>query len=143
MKEYVLGFAFSKDKKEIILIEKQKPDWQKGKLNGVGGKVEIGEVPYSAMVREFEEETSVKTEAKDWHLFGCMNFENDIMGGGAQVWLFRMFNDVISDCLTNESEQILRVNTDTVLDVYACMHNLPILIPLAISEEFSYTELKG
>jgi hypothetical protein len=26
----------------VVLIEKQKPDWQKGCLNAVGGKVEDG-----------------------------------------------------------------------------------------------------
>ena len=144
MKEYVLGFAFNKRKDEIVLIEKQKPDWQKGKLNGVGGKLENeDESPLYAMVREFKEETGVDTKIDQWNLFGCMTFEKDIMGGGAKVWLFRMFDNCILDCLTTESEEILRVNTDTCLDVYDCMHNLPILIPLALSEEFSYTSLVG
>jgi 8-oxo-dGTP pyrophosphatase MutT (NUDIX family) len=30
---------------EVLLIEKQKPAWQRGKLNGVGGKIEPGENP--------------------------------------------------------------------------------------------------
>jgi 8-oxo-dGTP diphosphatase len=153
MKHYVLGFAFSKDRKEIILIEKQKPDWQKGKLNGVGGKVEKkdfawntnGEVtPYVAtiaMQREFKEETGVETQSWQWNYFGKMIFNNDIMGGGAMVHLLRMFDDVIQYCETKEEEEILRVNTDTCLDVYDCMHNLPILIPLALSTEFKFTEL--
>jgi len=144
MKEYVLGFAFTKDKSEIILIEKQKPDWQKGKLNGVGGKVEISDTDAKcAMVREFAEETGVNTLHEKWHQFGCMNFENDIMGGGAKVHLFRMFDDSVQYCFTNETEEILRVNTDTCLDVFDCMHNLPILIPLALSEEFNFTSLNG
>lgn len=142
MKTYVLGFAFSANKKEIVLIEKQKPDWQKGKLNGVGGKVEPNEVPYLAMVREFEEETGVKTSISDWDLFGEMVFDNDIMGGEAIVYLFRMFNDIIDNCTTKETEEVLRVNTDTVLNAFNCMHNLPILIPLALSDEFGFTRLK-
>ena len=56
MKQYVLAFAFTEDKSEIILIEKQKPDWQKGKLNGVGGKVELTDTNETeAMIREFRE----------------------------------------------------------------------------------------
>ena len=144
MKQYVLGFAFTKDKSEIILIEKQKPDWQKGKLNGVGGKVELDDNNETeAMIREFREETGVDTCPDQWHKFGCMTFEKDIMGGGAKVWLFRMFDNVVYDCITKESEEILRVNTDTCLDVFSCMHNLPILIPLALSDEFNYTSLVG
>jgi len=143
MKEYVLGFAFSKDKREIVLIEKQKPDWQKGKLNGVGGKVEtIDETPYHAMIREFKEETGVSSSIDEWDLYGEMVFENDIMGGSAKVWLFRMFNNKIQYCLTTEIEEVLIVNTDTCLDVYECMHNLPILIPLALSTEFGYSILR-
>lgn len=144
MKKYVLGFAFTKDKSEIILIEKQKPDWQKGKLNGVGGKVEPDDVNETdAMIREFREETGVDTSPEQWHKFGTMIFVKDIMGGEAEVYLFRMFDNVVYDCVTSESEQILRVNTDTCLDVFNCMHNLPILIPLALSEEFRYTSLVG
>lgn len=142
MKHYVLGFAFSADKKEIILIEKQKPDWQKGKLNGVGGKVEEYDFDESfAMVREFKEETGVNTTVIDWHKYGEMIFHNDIMGGGAKVHLFRMFNDCINGCETMEEEEILRVNTDTCLDLFSCMHNLCILIPLALSTEFNFTVL--
>ena len=61
MKQYVLGFAFSRDKKDIILISKLNPEWQKGKLNGVGGKVEFEDAsPMDAMYREFKEETGIE-----------------------------------------------------------------------------------
>lgn len=142
-KNYVLGFAFDKSRKEIILIEKQKPDWQKGKLNGVGGKVEtFDETPYHAMIREFKEETGLSTGIDNWDLFGEMVFENDVMGGKATIFLFRMFDDSIQYCETIEEEEVLRVNVDTCLDVYSCMHNLPILIPLALSKEFGYSILR-
>lgn len=142
-KEYVLGFAFSRNGKEVVLIEKQKPDWQKGKINGIGGKIEADDVnQLHAMIREFREETGVDTSSEQWNEFGCMTFENDITGVPCKIYLFRMFDDCIHECFTNESEEIIKVNSDTVLDVYNCMHNLPILIPLALSKEFKYTELK-
>lgn len=59
MKKYVVGFMFSDNLKVVALIRKQKPEWQKGKLNGVGGKVEPGEDSMSAMRREFVEEAGV------------------------------------------------------------------------------------
>lgn len=40
MKEYVLGFAFNRERTKIVLILKNRPDWQKGKYNGIGGKIE-------------------------------------------------------------------------------------------------------
>lgn len=63
---YVAGFLFSPDKRTVLLIRKKRPDWQKGKLNGVGGRIEPGETPLEAMIREFEEETL--THLEDWTL---------------------------------------------------------------------------
>jgi 8-oxo-dGTP diphosphatase len=59
MTEYVLGFLFSPDLSRVVLIRKERPQWQAGKLNGVGGKVDPGEDAYTAMVREFREETGL------------------------------------------------------------------------------------
>jgi len=60
---YVVGFLFSKDLKSVLLIRKKKPDWQVGRLNGIGGKVEQNESPYDAIKREFKEETDLQI---DW-----------------------------------------------------------------------------
>jgi hypothetical protein len=44
--EYVCGFMFANDFTEVALIRKNKPEWQRGKLNGIGGKVEqVGHHP--------------------------------------------------------------------------------------------------
>ena len=51
MNNYVLGFAFNKNFREVLLILKNKPQWQKGLYNGIGGKIEEGELPIEAMVR--------------------------------------------------------------------------------------------
>lgn len=60
MIKYVAGFLFSEDKQEVLLIRKIKPEWQKGLLNGVGGKIEeFDKIPLDAMIREFEEEAGV------------------------------------------------------------------------------------
>jgi 8-oxo-dGTP pyrophosphatase MutT (NUDIX family) len=54
---YVVGFLFSEDESRVLLVWKNRPAWQDGKLNGVGGKIEAGETPLQAMEREFKEET--------------------------------------------------------------------------------------
>lgn len=59
MKLYVCGFLFSPDRSRVVLIRKNRPVWQAGKLNGVGGKIEPGETPHDAMVREFREEAGL------------------------------------------------------------------------------------
>ena len=69
----------TKDKSEIILIEKQLSDWQKRKINGVSGKMEIADANYTeAMIMEFSEETGVDTCPDQWHKFGTMTFIKDI-----------------------------------------------------------------
>ena len=56
----VLGFYFSHDRQRVLLIEKNRPAWQKGKLNGIGGKIKFtNEPPGIAMIREFREEAGI------------------------------------------------------------------------------------
>ena len=58
MKEMTLTFMLGgEDCGEVLLIEKTRPNWQKGKLNGIGGHIEPGETPQQAAKREFDEET--------------------------------------------------------------------------------------
>ena len=66
MKEYVVGFAFNNACTEVLLVHKIKSEWQKGGVNGIGGKLEKGEHFYDCMVREFREETGVGTDSSDW-----------------------------------------------------------------------------
>jgi 8-oxo-dGTP diphosphatase len=67
--QYVLGFMFSEDRSKVALIRKDRPAWQRGKLNAPGGKIEPGEAPLDTMVREFCEETGCQTEPGCWSLF--------------------------------------------------------------------------
>jgi 8-oxo-dGTP diphosphatase len=69
IKRMVVGFLFADS--DVLLVQKMKPDWQKGFWNGVGGKDEDGEEPIDAMVREFREETKIDTAREDWHHFAC------------------------------------------------------------------------
>lgn len=62
---YVLGFAFD-NTGGCILMRRKKDDWQKGLVSGIGGKVEKGESIMGAMVREFFEETGIRTEPENW-----------------------------------------------------------------------------
>jgi 8-oxo-dGTP pyrophosphatase MutT (NUDIX family) len=75
MIKYCLGFARDFDG-NVLLIEKNKPNWMAGCLNGIGGKVEDFEKFVSAMVREFEEETGVPTREEDWRLRGVLSHQN-------------------------------------------------------------------
>lgn len=67
MKFYVCGFLFHED--YVLLVKKNRPDWQAGLLNGIGGKVEPEELSMGAMHREFQEETLGRVDPQVWEEF--------------------------------------------------------------------------
>jgi 8-oxo-dGTP diphosphatase len=67
MKNYVVGFMFCKEVDKIVLIKKNRPQWQKDQWNGVGGHIESYEKPMDAMIREFREESGVNCD--EWNNF--------------------------------------------------------------------------
>lgn len=72
MKSYVVGFLFD-GRGNVALIRKNRPDWQKGRLNGIGGHIEPGETPEEAIVREFREEAGATVT---WRQF-CRVYGDD------------------------------------------------------------------
>lgn len=124
---YVAGFMFSPDYSQVALIRKLKPQWQAGKLNGIGGKIEKGEEPSTAMVREFLEETGAYTYPANWWRFMEMGD-----GSSFTVHFFVTTGD-LSTLRSTEEEQIEIINVSdlgpTRQDV---VENLTWLIPLAL-----------
>jgi 8-oxo-dGTP diphosphatase len=122
MKKYVVGFMFSPDKQFVALIKKNRPEWQAGKLNGIGGKIEDGETPRAAMVREFQEETGVRTYNEDWEIAGR------IEGAEFLVFILRAFSDRVMYVGTVTDEKVNLYITDHVSD-REIVPNLTVIIP--------------
>ena len=122
--DYVAGFCFSECGRQVALIRKLNPKWQRGLLNGIGGKVEPGESAYAAMVREFEEETGARIEG--WRSFCTATTEED------RLHFFTVRRD-LTELYSAETEEVLTVDVDEVptLDT---IPNLRWLIPLALDE---------
>lgn len=61
MTEYVVVDAFPVEPyaQKVLLVHKNRPDYLKGIYNGVGGKIEPGETPVEAAVRELKEEAGL------------------------------------------------------------------------------------
>lgn len=61
MSHYVLGFLFDiRNENLVCLIEKTHPQWQAGRLNGIGGHIEGLESASEAMQRECAEEIGIQ-----------------------------------------------------------------------------------
>jgi len=73
-KTLVVGFIT--DGKRVLLINKNRPENQKGLFNGVGGAAQENETPLEAMVREAKEETGL--EIKDWLEIDVFPYSNGI-----------------------------------------------------------------
>ncbi len=78
MKRYVVGFLFDSAFEWVALIRKNRPAWQAGRLNGIGGKLEPGEDSIDAMVREFREETGLHVTADRWRLMCTIAWPDDL-----------------------------------------------------------------
>lgn len=132
-KEYCLGFAFSSGFREtprVLLIKKNKPDFQKGKLNGLGGKLEFGEDYRQAMTREFAEECGVYVLKDSWIHFATMEFSDCSVA----CFSIQLSDEAWGSVETITDEEIGRFPLDEMFSNYnPKMPNLCWLVPMALS----------
>lgn len=131
MLNYVTGFLFSEDLTHVVLLEKLSPHWQKGLLNGVGGKIDKNESSVQAMVRECEEETGVFISEKNWICFAHLTkpsvFELDV---------YLAISDLAFSAKTMEKEQVY---TFKISDIPKnIIPNLEWLIPMALDKNLNF-----
>src|SRR5258708_1652176 len=132
--KYVLGFMFSEDKNCVALIKKTKPEWQKGRLNGIGGKVEKDEYASSAMVREFREETGMITREHEWEYFSLMTNSQFI------VYCYVAYGDL--SLLKTTTEEEIKIVSLSLLSTLDTLSNLSWLIPMALDcDKFEPVEI--
>ena len=123
MNKYVVGYLFNRDTNEVCLIQKNRPNWQKGRLNGVGGHIEQGENPQDAMPREFWEEAGERNIAWRQFLF--------ITGTGYELYCF-------TAKATRQNVMNVHSATDEIIGWYSVeslpdiiLPNLKWIIPMA------------
>jgi len=125
-KTMVAGFLFCGG--HVLLVQKNRPTWQKDLWNGIGGVVEPGEEPQAAMVREFLEETGL--HVPEWQCF-CTEVEPF----GASVHFFRASVDgdpaTLLDRQVNDSGEALRFTRTWEENQIDVLGNLHWLIPMA------------
>ncbi len=131
MISYVAGFLFNPSKDHVVLINKNRPKWQAGKLNAIGGKIEKGETALQAMEREYEEEAKIVN--CDWRHF-CTLRGNSNLGEQWEVFFFTATND-LKGVQTMTDEQVEYIQVDHLPD--RIIPNLKWLIPLASDIQIS------
>ena len=120
MTEYVAGFLFWGN--DVWLIRKNKPDWQRGRINGIGGKIEFGETPLEAMIREFKEEAGVEIHL--WNHYCTITDEKDW-----KVYFYHAHSG--AELKTMTDEEVIKCDTRNLPP--EVLPNLAWLIPMAMS----------
>ena len=137
---YVVALCSDPATGQILLLRKRRPAWQAGLLNGPGGKVEAGETPAEAAVRELAEETTIALGVDDLDHLCTLAGDSDGTGGTFQVDFFRAFcpADQLTAAAGNPpTDEQLEVHH--VDDLPASMHaNLRWLVPLAADPALRY-----
>lgn len=138
MKRYVLVHAVSinnrSEEEPVLLVRKEKPDWQKGFLNLVGGSVEANELPEHAAVRELFEESGLTPYPQDWQKDKVTVVEmGRIVGENETVHCFRIF---VSDAPLNprveEIETVRWFSWRQVKDDARLLPSLRVVMPLML-----------
>lgn len=141
MIKYVVGFIFSEDGKDVLLIRKTHPDWQKGRLNGIGGKADHWveeteqtrrhiETPYAAMIRECEEETGLKIDK--WQNFlTCIDSKEAI-----ELYCFRTFTNAIhkAQSITDEHVSVINAELASNLSAQSVIGNIRFILRMAMDK---------
>lgn len=134
---YVVGFLFDGLKivsvPHVVLIRKARPAWQKGKLNGIGGRVQPGEAPLAAMRRESREEAGC--DPTDWDHFATLH--SGTMPGALTdkryryaVFCYRSFDPVAFKAARSMTDEVITSVPATYhLD---SVETVDYLIPLAL-----------
>lgn len=124
MMRYVLGLPFSASGACVMLARKQRPEWQTGKLNGIGGKVEPGEEWADAMAREAHEETTMV--GNPWDHVATLAGSDFIMR------IYACFDDINLRLRARTDEMLYPFWTHDVMRAQDLIPNLRVFIPLAL-----------
>lgn len=128
MQYYTLGFIFDSFLKNVLLVHKNKPAWQKGKINGIGGKLRKNESAKSGIRRETFEESGLIIPARNWTPVGTI-----IDSPPATIYvLTTVYNGDTSDAKTVTDEKVQWLTIGNLPD--QIISNLTWLIPLCLDK---------
>ena len=111
----IATLCYVEDNGKVLMMHRNKKenDVHEGKYNGLGGKSEVGEDPYTCVVREVREEAGINIEPI---YVANITFENFLPGLDWEVHLFRAkgYSGELIDCLEGD---LVWVEKDKLLDL--------------------------
>ena len=128
-KEYVLVWCRKgNNSEETLLILKDRPAWQAGRLNLPGGKIEPGETPEQAAARELKEETGYDCVTEP-RIMGKMVDRNFV------IWVLRtvIFPDKEPQPREGETEVPMWFKWSEVSKDKRLIPNLKVIVPLCMT----------
>lgn len=126
MKNYVLGFCFSSDMKQVMLYRKKNTE-----LNGIGAEmVHVNEIIQYSMTRVFGEETHITIFPDKWQMFGMVKNEY------YNVMLFKTTcpENYLKSIFDDSKNKSIRLISIDKLDEYHFSENVREMIDYCLSE---------
>lgn len=109
----VATLCYVEDNEKVLMLlrNKKENDMHQGKYNGLGGKSELGEDPYSCVLREVKEEAGIAIKPM---YVANITFENFLPNMDWEVHLFRAkgYSGTLKEC--NEGD-LVWVDKDKLL----------------------------
>lgn len=143
MKFYVLCIAMTQT--HVVCIKKNRPEWQRGCFNFVGGKYEREDRDIeTTAIREFLEETGVRTTIEDWIYMGIMHRVNPSEDADEPQFICNIFfseDEKFSEARTMEDEEVVLIPRDKFMSMFEedpskFISNLNTLFSFAVSDDF-------
>ena len=131
MIRYVAGFLYTPERTHVVLIQKNRPLWMRGRWNGVGGKLEPGESWDECMMREFREETGVLIPPSEWQ--HAVTIYNEHF----ECRFFRAFSAQVAEVDTVEDE-VVGVHPLSGVHALHTTNNVQWLVPLLASRGLQF-----
>ena len=125
--KYTVAFIFNTTMSKVLLVHKQKPEWQLGKVNGIGGKYEEGETGEQCIQRETREESNLDIPEAAWLRVGTMR----LTSGNVGVYAAR-YEGNLSDAVKNHHEEVEWFGIDSLPE--NAISNLHWLVPLTLKK---------
>lgn len=142
--QYVNGFLFDPTLRHVVLMRKNKPVQQEGLLNGIGGKIEKGETPLEAMIREFKEETGMSV--KNWQHFATLKWKGSHHPKGAVMHLLCTTGNVFA-ARSVTAEQVGVYSVNDVMDMPDTLFNLRWIVQMGrarfFGDQFDIYQVEG